>query len=181
MNKAICFNNKCEKNAIYAICGQIYSNPELTAMVGEITAFACEEHLEAMSNENHIAEAIKDGMSKTPEGYEIPDQTFTMVNVFSIEDFKKMQNKNLNKCAHSGCTKAAVNSVLIHLAPNNECPPAITSEIMKLCREHSKVKFDELVGPEQWEALCLSLEAAGKARPKKKYSKLIFETISNLN
>ncbi len=181
IKEGFCHNIKCQKEATHVICGQIYADPGLTMLLGEITAFACEEHLDSLANEEHIASAIADGMSKTPEGYQIPDQTFTMVSVFLMEDFKKMKNKNLNRCSFQGCPNASINSVSILLSADPNLPPAQTSEIMRLCKEHSKINLKELVSKEQWEAMCLSIEASGKLRPKKRYSKLIFEPISNLN
>jgi hypothetical protein len=86
------------------------------------------------------------------------------------------------KCDGENCSNDAAVDVCLALRAAKNTPPAVTTPILRLCREHANlITFDELATPENWAKTVAAFQAAGYQPPAREHSGLFFRPLTQSN
>jgi len=80
-------------------------------------------------------------------------------------------------CQKTGCSNPADFTVHYELRVDMSHPPAVSTPILRLCKEHVDISWDDVFVEEGWKQICDAFERIGRIRPVKKYSGISIQPI----
>lgn len=75
-----------------------------------------------------------------------------------------------NKCNFGKCDKNAEFHVVFALGANATHPPAMSSPILSVCKEHSDVEWKDVCDDNGWKLITSQFEGKGLMPPLKEFS-----------
>lgn len=76
----------------------------------------------------------------------------------------------MSTCDKKGCTKTATHGIYLVLRVHPYHEPAISDVFLRVCEEHSRVQWADVVTNEGWQQIRDGFVRAGRQAPKQEFS-----------